>query len=122
MDLEDIPLVQLRELGDLFAESFFIAAQGPGIKPAAELDAGVQLGIHLELQLKNEVTGVVFGTEKTVFRAWHAGDEDFADFGLVKGLSAPLDSVIQILAVESLNPVLLTEADGTDEKGGRDGH
>ena len=67
---------------------------------AADLHAGVQLGIHLEFVFEDEVAVVAGRAEEGVRGVEGGGADDAAVLDRVGGLAAALDPAVEVLAVE----------------------
>ena len=74
---------------------------------AADLHAGVERRMHLELQLQDEVAVILLRAEERVGRVGHGAPDDGAVLDFVVGLAAALDPAVEVLAVEERGPVVL---------------
>jgi hypothetical protein len=72
---------------------------------AAELDAGVEVGIDLEFELEDEVAVVFVGEEEGVRGLGDGDADDLAVFDAVFGFAAALGPAVEVLAVEERGPV-----------------
>ena len=72
---------------------------------AAELDAGVEVGVDFEFEFEDEVAVVFVGAEEGV-RGLGGGDaDDLAVLHAVLGFAATLGPAVEVLAVEEGGPV-----------------
>lgn len=80
---------------------------------AAELDAGVEVGVDFEFEFEDEVAVVFVGAEEGVGGLGDGDADDLAVFDAVFGFAAALGPAVEVLAVEEGGPV-----GGGDGEGG----
>ena len=82
-----------------------------GNELAANLNAGIQAGIDLEIENEFKVLVFLLGAEERVRRVRHGTADDCSVFNLVVGLAAALDPPIEVFAVEKRLPTIIVGID-----------
>ena len=90
---------------------------------AANLHAGIQRGINLEFQFQHEITVLLTGTEKTVWRLWNGGPNDRSVFNFIVSLAPLPHPTFKRLSIkDGLEPIILGKKKYADCQQDRGNH
>ena len=85
---------------------------GGGQATAADLHAGVELGIDLEFIFEDEIRVSATGAEEGVRRAGSGGADDATVLDGILGCAAALDPAVEVFAVEESRPAIVGHGNG----------
>ena len=110
----DLNLIAMNPTGgdfDRFASSFKLGGLVKTL--AADLHAGIQLGIHLEFVFEDKIAVVARRAKKAVWCVGLGGADNAAVFNSVGCFAAALDPAIKVGAVEKRSPGIGSDSAAT---------